>query len=111
MRKLLATLAVILLASGLTLAQEKKEKKAPEERKVSGEIVSIDTAKSTITVTKGNVLTTLQFNDSTQWTKQEKDKIIDIKRDEFKIGARVICMAKEEAGKWVARRCDLRPTP
>ena len=108
MRKVLTTLVAVLLVCGLALAHEKKEKKA-REQKVSGDILAIDEAKSTITLTKANVMSTVTFNASTRWTKQEGGKVVDAKRDEFKVGSRVICMVTvDDKGKMIARRIDLR---
>ena len=109
MRKVLTTVLAVLLVSGLAVAQQKMEKQKMAERKISGDIVAVDDAKSTITVTKGNVVSVVYFNESTHWTKQEAGKVLDAKRAEFKIGSRVICMVTVgEKGKLTARRIDLR---
>lgn len=109
MRKVLTALLAVVFAAGLLVAQEKMEKKKSDERKISGDIMALDEAKSTITIKKGNEMSVVHYNDATKWTKQEKDKVVDINRSEFKVGERVICMAhSDDKGQWWARRIDLR---
>ncbi|HEV8384211.1 MAG TPA: hypothetical protein VGQ11_05005 [Candidatus Acidoferrales bacterium] len=110
MRKLLTVFVALAFAAGLVAAQEKAAKKKPAERKITGEIIAVDDAKSTMTVTKGNEKFVVAFNDSTKWTKQEAKKAVGAERSEFKVGSIVICLVKaDEQGHWVATRIDLRP--
>ncbi len=110
MRKVLITLLAVTFAAGLMAAQEKAAKKKSNERRISGEIVGIDEAKSTMMITKGNEKFVVAFNESTKWTKTQGKKVEAAQRSEFKTGDRVICMATaDEKGHFVARRIDLRP--
>jgi hypothetical protein len=111
MRKALITLLVVVFSAGLMLAQEKKDKSKEGYRKISGDIVSMDEANSTITITKGNEKTTVHYNDKTKWTKQEGDKVVDAARSDFKTHANVVCQVKaDDQGRLWARRIELRPT-
>ena len=108
MRKVLITFVAALLVCGLALAHQKAAKEKTTESKISGDIMAIDEAKSTITVKKGSEMHVVTFNESTKWTKQVGGKVVDAKRDEFKVGSRVICMVTVGEGKMTARRIDLR---
>ena len=111
MRKMLVTLVAIVIAAGLVVAQEKAATKKPKERRISGEIVGVDEAKSTIQIKRGNDNYIVTFNDATKWTKPEGAKVVDAQRSDFKAGMRVICLANaDEKGNLVARRIDLRPS-
>ncbi len=110
MRKLAIAFVALAFLTGLALAQEKTGKKKATEKKISGEIVAIDEAKSTILIKKANDMYTVAFNASTKWTHQVGKKIVRAKRSDFKQGVEVICLATaDEHGKWVAKRIDLTP--
>jgi Ni/Co efflux regulator RcnB len=110
MRKVLITLLAVTFAAGLAVAQEKAATTKSKERQISGEILGIDEAKSTIMITHGNEKFVVTFNKSTKWTKPEGERVVSAKRSDFKQGERVICMVTaDEKGHFVARRIDLRP--
>ncbi len=110
MRKLLVVLLAVVFAAGLGFAQEKATAKKPTEKKITGNILGIDEAKSTILIEKGNDKYVVAFGASTKWTHQVGKKIVDAQRSDFKVGARVNCLATaDEKGNWVASRIDLSP--
>lgn len=87
-----------------TMAQEKQEKKAKD--RWHGIIVRSNKDNSTLTVRKGNVEKTVQYDDSTVWTHLNKNaQMSDVMKD----GADVICLGSyDDKGVLHATRIDLR---
>ena len=108
MKKLLALLSIVLLATGL-IGQTKASEKT-KETKWQGHIVRINKSESTIDIRGGqkNLDTDqkrIQYDSSTEWTKEGKPADMS----EFKDGAFVIALGHDdEKGVFHATHIDLR---
>jgi len=107
MRKVLASLLVVLFVAVGLAAQEKAAVEKKKEARWHGIIVRSDKDNSTITVRQrgGNLERTIHYTSATKWTKQNEPA----DASEFKDGARVICVGSyDEKKNFVATRIDLR---
>lgn len=107
MRKVLATLLVVLFAVIALAAQEKAAGEKKKEVRWHGTIVRSDKEGSTLMVRKRGESRelTVHYSSETQWTKRNKPA----DQSEFKDGSRVICLGSyDEKGSFHATRIDLR---
>jgi hypothetical protein len=107
MRKVLASLLIVLFAVIGLAAQEKAAGEKKKEVRWHGTIIRSDKEGSTLTVRKRGetIERAVHYTSSTQWTKLNKPA----DPSEFKDGARVICLDNyDENKKFVATRIDLR---
>jgi hypothetical protein len=108
MRKVLASLLIVLFAVIGLAAQEKAAGEKKKEVRWHGTIIRSDKEASTLTVRKrgGTIELAVHYTSSTQWTKLNKP---GGDPSEFKDGSRVICLGNyDENKKFVATRIDLR---
>jgi hypothetical protein len=110
---LIALFAFAGYGVGVGVAQEKMEKmeKAATkgELRWHGTIVRWSKDQSTLDVRKGNVVKTIHYDSSTQWTQAAGGKVKPAEMSEFTEGSDVICMGKAgEKGSFMATRIDLR---
>jgi hypothetical protein len=107
MRKVLASLLIVLFAVIGLAAQEKAAGEKKKEVRWHGTIIRSDKEGSTLTVRQrgGTIERVVLYSSSTQWTKLNKPA----EPSEFKDGARVICLGNyDENKKFVATHIDLR---
>ena len=107
MRKVLASLLVVLFAVIGLAAQEKAAGEKKQEVRWHGYIVRSNKEASTLTVRKRGERMELvvHYSSSTEWTKLNKPA----DPSEFKDGSRVICLGYyDEKKQFVATRIDLR---
>jgi len=108
MRKVLASLLVVLFVVVGLAAQEKAAGEKKKEVRWHGTIIRSDKEGSTLTVRQrgGTIERVVHYTSATQWTKRNKP---GADPSEFKDGARVICLGNFDENKnYVATRIDLR---
>jgi hypothetical protein len=106
MRKVLASLLVVLFVVVGLAAQEKAAGEKKKEVRWHGTIIRSDKEGSTLTVRQrgGTIERVVHYTSATQWTKLNKPA----EASEFKDGSRVICLGNYEGKNFVATRIDLR---
>jgi hypothetical protein len=107
MRKVLASLLIVLFVAVGLAAQEKAAGEKKKEVRWHGTIIRSDKDGSTLTVRKRGETRELvvHYSSATRWTKLNKPA----EASEFKDGARVICLGNYDENKnFVATRIDLR---
>lgn len=107
MRKVLASLLVVLFVVVGLAAQEKAAGEKKKEVRWHGTIIRSDKEGSTLTVRQrgGTIERVVHYTSATVWTKLNKPA----EASEFKDGSRVICLGNwDENKKFVATRIDLR---
>ena len=106
---LVAMFALAGYGARAAIAQEKQgtmEKPAAQLR-WHGTIVRWSKDNSTLDVRKGNVVKTIHYDSSTQWTQAQGKKPAEM--SQFTEGSDVICLGKAgEKGSFVATKIDLR---
>lgn len=108
MRKVLASLLIVLFAVIGLAAQEKAAGEKKKEVRWHGTIIRSDKEASTLTVRQrgGTIERVVHYSSATQWTKLNKP---GGDPSEFKDGSRVICLGNYDENKeFVATRIDLR---
>jgi hypothetical protein len=108
MRKVLASLLVVLFVVVGLAAQEKAAGEKKKEVRWHGTIIRSDKEASTLTVRQrgGTIERVVHYTSATQWTKRNKP---GGDPSEFKDGSRVICLGNyDEQKNFVATRIDLR---
>ena len=98
---------VVSLIPAATTAKAQGMKKG--QLRWHGELVRRDKDNSSLTVRKGTTERTIYVDSSTRWTKSQGKKVEDITEADVPDGSDVICIGKEEDGKFMATRVDLRP--
>jgi hypothetical protein len=107
MRKVLASLLVVLFVAVGLAAQEKAAGEKKKEARWHGTIIRSNKEASTFTVRQrgGTIERTIHYTSATQWTKRNKPA----EASEFKDGSRVICLGNwDENKEFVATHIDLR---
>ena len=106
MRKVMASLLIVLFAVIGLAAQEKAAGEKKKEVRWHGTIIRSDKEASTFTVRQrgGTIERAVHYTSATQWTKLNKPA----EPSEFKDGARVICLGNYEGNNFVATHIDLR---
>lgn len=109
---LVAMFALAGYGARAAIAQEKQEKMEKMEKPAAqlrwhGTIVRWSKDKSTLDVRKGNVVKTIHYDSSTQWTQAQGKKPAEM--SQFTEGSDVICLGTAgEKGSFVATKIDLR---
>lgn len=111
MRKVLATLLIVLFAAVGLAAQEKAAGEKKKELRWHGTIIRSNKDASTLTVARTGTERwelVVHYTSATKWTKRNKPS----DQSEFKENSRVICLGNyDEKGDFYATRIDLRETP
>jgi hypothetical protein len=108
MRKVLASLLIVLFVVVGLAAQEKAAGEKKKEVRWHGTIIRSDKDGSTLTVRQrgGTIERVVHYTSATRWTKLNKP---GGDPSEFKDGSRVICLGNYDENKnFVATRIDLR---
>jgi hypothetical protein len=117
MKRLIAVLFLAAaVVSGLSTvkvsAQEASQEKTAansNEFRWDGRVVRINADQSTLDARKGHITRTVHYDSSTQWTKTNNGKVVNIDPKEVKEGERVICLGKyNDKKEFWATRIDLR---
>ena len=107
MRKVLASLLVVLfVAVGLAAQEKAAGEKKKEPARWHGTIIRSDKQGSTFTVRQrgGPIERVIHYTSATKWTNHSKPA----DPSEFKDGSRVICLGNYEGKNFVATQIDLR---
>jgi len=115
MRRAVVYVLMVVFALGgysvKALSAQEKEQAAPAkgELRWHGTIVRWSKDQSTLDVRKGNVVKTIHYDNSTQWTQTQAGKVTPAEMSEFTEGSDVICLGKAgEKSSFMATRIDLR---